>query len=322
MPATRSRGAPTRDNTASCSDGSACTTNDTCAAGICVGGPSPNCDDGNVCTDDACDPQSGCTHTNNTASCSDGSACTTNDTCAAGICVGGPAPDCNDGNVCTDDACDPQSGCTHTNNTASCSDGSACTTNDTCAAGVCVGGPAPDCNDGNVCTDDACDPQSGCTHTNNTASCSDGSACTTNDTCAAGVCVGGPAPDCNDGNVCTDDACDPQSGCTHTNKTPPPAPTAAPAPPTTPARPAYASAGRPPNCDDGNVCTDDACDPQSGCTHTNNTASCSDGSACTTNDTCDAGACVGGPALGCDDSDACTDDSCDPQSGCVHSNHC
>src|SRR5882724_3107386 len=34
-------------------------------------------------------------------------------------------------------------------------------------------------------------PGAGCLHTNNTAPCSDGNACTTGDTCAAGACVGG-----------------------------------------------------------------------------------------------------------------------------------
>jgi hypothetical protein len=91
----------TNDDTNACSDGSECTTNDACVAGACVGGAAPNCDDGNVCTDDSCNPNvaGGCVNTNNTAPCSDGSECTTGDTCSGGACVGGPAPNCNDGNV-------------------------------------------------------------------------------------------------------------------------------------------------------------------------------------------------------------------------------
>src|SRR5207253_6869352 len=81
-------------------------------------------------------------------------------------------------------------------NTAPCTDGNACTTADTCGGGVCVGGPAPNCNDANVCTDDSCDPATGCVNTPNTAPCTDGNACTTADTCAGGVCVGGPPPFC------------------------------------------------------------------------------------------------------------------------------
>src|SRR5439155_967344 len=177
--------------------GNVCTTNDRCSGGACVGGPALNCDDGNVCTDDACNPATGCTHTNNTASCSDGNACTTGDTCSGGTCIGGPPPNCDDGNVCTTDACSTSTGCTHTNNTISCSDGNACTTGDTCSGGTCVGGPPPNCDDGNVCTTDACNTSTGCTHTNNTISCSDGNACTTGDTCSGGACHGGPPPNCD-----------------------------------------------------------------------------------------------------------------------------
>jgi hypothetical protein len=53
-------------------------------------------------------------------------------------------------------------------------------------------------------------------------------------------------------------------------------------------------------CDDGNPCTDDICDPEAGCLHAHNNLPCSDGNACTTNDACVAGTCVGGnPAAGC-----------------------
>src|SRR5206468_3869207 len=56
-------------------------------------------------------------------------------------------------------------------------------------------------------------------------------ACTTNDTCANGGCVSGPALNCDDGNFCTDDSCDPVKGCQY--------------------------AGH--SCDDSNPCTDDSC---------------------------------------------------------------
>ena len=111
--------------------------------------------------------------------------------------MGGAAPDCDDGNVCTDDSCNPATGCVNANNTAPCNDGDACTTSDTCSAGACVGGAAPNCDDGNVCTDDSCNPATGCVNANNSASCDDGDACTTTDTCSAGACVGGVAPDCD-----------------------------------------------------------------------------------------------------------------------------
>jgi hypothetical protein len=101
----------------------------------------PNCDDGNVCTTDGCNPASGCTHVNNTDPCNDGNACTTNDTCSGGACVGGAPPNCDDGNVCTTDGCNTQTGCVHTNNTNPCDDQDSCTVNDTCSGGVCTGTP-------------------------------------------------------------------------------------------------------------------------------------------------------------------------------------
>jgi len=58
-----------------------------------------------------------------------------------------------------------------------------------------VGGPPPDCDDDNVCTDDTCDAASGCVHANNTNSCNDNDACTSPDTCQGGVCAG-PAVGC------------------------------------------------------------------------------------------------------------------------------
>ncbi|MFQ5463845.1 MAG: hypothetical protein ACE5E5_14615, partial [Phycisphaerae bacterium] len=163
-------------------------------AGVCVGGAPPNCDDGNVCTNDSCNPAVGCVNMNNVVACDDGSACTTNDTCSAGICVGGAPPNCDDGNVCTDDSCNPAVGCVNANNIAPCDDGSACTTNDTCSAGVCVGGAPPNCDDGNVCTDDSCNPAIGCVNTNNTAPCEDGSFCNGAEVCSGGVCQLGTDP--------------------------------------------------------------------------------------------------------------------------------
>jgi cysteine-rich repeat protein len=146
-----------------CDDADACSENDTCdGSGGCQGGPPLVCDDADVCTDDACDPGTGCVFLDNTAPCDDGSACSTLDTCSAGTCQGGPPLVCDDADVCTDDACDPGSGCVFLDNTAPCDDGSACTTLDTCSAGTCQGGPPLVCDDADVCTDDACDPGSGC----------------------------------------------------------------------------------------------------------------------------------------------------------------
>jgi hypothetical protein len=125
----------------------------------------PACDDGNSCTTDGCGatpcsaPSSSCTIANVPTGwlCNDGFACTTGDTCQGGTCAGTPVV-CDDGNPCTDDACDPGTGtCTFTPNDAPCNDGAVCTTNDTCSGGVCVGGPPLECA---PC--ETCRPLAGC----------------------------------------------------------------------------------------------------------------------------------------------------------------
>ncbi len=45
---------------------------------------------------------------------------------------------------------------------------------------------------------------------------------------------------------------------------------------------------------------------------------CNDGNACTQNDACSSGVCTSGNPVSCDDGNACTIDSCDPDTGCVH----
>ena len=286
-------------NTAGCSDGNACTKSDSCSGGAC-NGVSITCNDGNPCTDDSCDSLTGCAYDPNFANCDDGNACTTNDKCGGGACKGGAAPTCDDSKVCTNDACDPTKGCTFANNTVNCDDLSACTTADKCISGNCVGGPAPDCDDKNPCTSDACDKAIGCTHANNTSPCDDLDACTTNDTCATGACKGGIAPNCDDKEVCTTDTCDKAKGCVNT----------AVADATKCAgsscatlvfqalatcqtgkcvKPATA------NCDDGMECTVDTCDATAGCAKTNKAF----GTACTSLSTsvtypfCSSGVCTG-----------------------------
>src|SRR5207247_9781307 len=140
-------------------------------------------DDRTPCTDATCSPTTGCVHTNTNAPCTDGNACTTNDTCSPGRCAGGLPLNCDDGNLCTDDSCDPATGCVHTNNTLPCTDGNACTTNDACSGGRCVGGAAPNCDDGDVRPVGSCSPAGGCVHAKHTAPREHGNACPSNDHC-------------------------------------------------------------------------------------------------------------------------------------------
>lgn len=180
-------------------------------------GPEAACSLGGAdsqCNQAACDAVAGCTvrATNEGAGCEDGSACTMDDVCVAGACVG-TALVCTDANACTDDGCDVAGGCVFTANTAPCDDASVCTTGDTCAAEICSGA-AIACTDGNPCTDDGCDAVAGCVFAANTAACDDASVCTTGDTCVGGLCTGARVS-CDDGDACTDDVCDALAGCTH-----------------------------------------------------------------------------------------------------------
>jgi hypothetical protein len=138
--------------------------------------------------------------------CDDGNICTFNDTAIGGVygfdaagtplcgtfgvgCQGQPV-DCNDGNQCTTDSCNPSTGCVNIANTAPCSDGDACTTGDMCNGGACLPGMPVNCDDGNICTNDSCNPATGCQFTFNTSPCDDGDPGTTGDTCSMGVCMG------------------------------------------------------------------------------------------------------------------------------------
>ncbi|MCW5891700.1 MAG: hypothetical protein KIT14_14285 [bacterium] len=342
-----------------CTDGNACNGLETCnpANGQCVAGTAPVCDDGNPCTNDGCNPATGCTYMNNTNPCNDGSACTENDVCAGGQCKGtltsaaqicnagngtvcdgieqcSPATgaceatplDCDDGNPCTDDMCDPVLGCQHVNNTASCNDGNLCTLSDVCSNGVCGGvplpcgdgnacngietcnpttgqcqaGTPPNCDDGDVCTNDACSVAVGCVYTYNTNPCDDGNACTgtpsMRDQCSNGACIPGAVINCNDGNVCNGtEICDPEIGC---------------------------QAGTPLACNDGNPCNGvETCSPAANGCVAGNPLVCDDGNACNGLETCDpSSGCSPGTAPSCDDGNPCTADSCDPtaEGGCKH----
>ena len=100
---------------------------------------------------------------------------------------------CGDANPCTDDAC-VGGHCENAPNSAACDDGNPCTSGDTCVSRVCGGGQAvPAC-----CVSDC--------------ECDDGNACTQGDSCQAGVCSPGAPVVCNDGNVCTDESCNPLTG--------------------------------------------------------------------------------------------------------------
>jgi len=266
---------------APCSDGDDCTVKDTCLAGTCKAGPPEDCDDGDLCTLDSCDPSNGCENNPvpGTPPCDDGEPCTKDDKCDGGSCKGTDLPDgtpCEDGDICTaPDACDSGT-CTGKDapKGTPCDDGESCTMNDACDGGSCSGTDLPDgtpCDDGTVCTTgDACDL--GYCDGKNAAKgtpCDDGDVCTTGDACLTfGTCEGTDKI-CDDKNPCTQDQCDKVAGCK--------------AVPT-------------PVCEDGNPCTADSCSPGAkgpDCKHTPiaDGSKCDDGNLCTANDACKAGTC-------------------------------
>jgi hypothetical protein len=104
--------------------------------------------------------------------------------------------------LCTDGRCDEATdACVGTpkNDGTACDDGSGCTRTDACQAGACVGAdpvicPAPDaCHDAG-----ACEPTTGlCSRPEREdgAPCDDGEACTVEDICLEGACLGVPLAD-------------------------------------------------------------------------------------------------------------------------------
>jgi hypothetical protein len=244
----------------------------TCTPDRCCTDVPVDCDDHLACTIDTCSEALGCQHAD---ACDDGNPCNGAETClqfgTGHLCLEGVPLDCDDRDACTVDQCRP-SGCAH----------------DTL-----------DCDDHDPCTVDGCDHATGCTHAVIPGCCTTDAACRTDPclqdaTCTAGTCRGGVPVDCDDGDACTDDACDPARGCVHT----------------------------PIGCNDGDACTRDACDPAIGCTHAavsgccNGDADCR-GDPCIAGRSCASHSCVGGSPVRCDDGDPCTSDRCVPNVGCA-----
>lgn len=300
-----------------CDDDDACTESDVCVLGECTGQPK-RCDDDDPCTHDHCHPVTGCWFAFLAGlPCDDKNACTRDDTCREDGGCKGVEVSCDDGNPCTRDACDPAQGCRYEQPYgAPCDDGSVCTKGDHCEAGVCTGVWMA-CDDGNPCTSDSCDPLEGCRNVPaDGASCNDGNPCTDLDRCVAGVCVG-QATACDDGEPCTLDSCTAASGCVHKPLSGLPCDDGDACTAPDKCGPDGCRPGKPVLCDDFQDCTDDWCDPAVGCVHASLTGTaCDDRDACTIHDTCVGGECRGN-RLVCDDANPCTDDHCDPSSGCV-----
>lgn len=140
-----------------------------------------DCDDGDACTVDTCDPILGCQHA--PVDCDDGSSCT-EDTCdPLQGCQYVPV-DCDDGDICTDDLCDPVQGCLHESVTCGCCGPCEEEVCDQIEGLGCVPLPVP--GDGDPCTIDLCDPATG-DFLYPAVECDDGDVCTV-EACVQGLC--------------------------------------------------------------------------------------------------------------------------------------
>lgn len=237
--------------------------------------------------------------------CDDANPCTV-DTCTNANgwgCVYSRKP-CDDLNACTADSCNPSTanGCVFSPVDVEdfCDDNKLCTL-DLCTASLGCQNPPVDCDDRKPCTADSCNPSNGqCVHTPiPSCLCAQEVVCPfinncTNHACdpTTGQCKTTPIV-CNDNNICTDDTCNPTSGCVFTPK----------------------------DCSDGNACTTDTCDPSNlpgGCLSTTiDPATYDDLDACTT-DYCNTTTGIQHDRITCRDEDSCTEDNvCESITGCV-----
>lgn len=199
-----------------------------------------------------------------------------------------------------------------------CDDRNACTAPDTCDKNAkCIPGKAVNCNDHNICTSEKCDHIKGCVYTPFQAACDDHSVCTTGDHCENGKCTGSPVQT-DDGNPCTLDGCDPKNGVFHTNIDGEICDDGFACTMNDQCKHGHCQ-GVANTCDDKDPCTRDICNETAGgCLHEWQYGACDDHNKCTMASFCNSEhKCVGNP-IDCNDFNPCTKDSCNPETGCVH----
>jgi formylglycine-generating enzyme required for sulfatase activity len=279
-----------------CDDGDACTDSDHCqpprsGEGQICSGDAVICDDINGCTSDSCDEEQGCLQ----VALPNGTSCLTLEficqhpgTCADGLCVPASYAVCDDFIPCTTDSCAPDGACQHEPDDMQCSDDRFCNGAEYCDPELgCLPGPPPVVDDEVSCTVDSCDEETDVvTNVPDDSICSNLDVCDGVESCdlVAG-CISTAPLDCDDFNLCTDDSCHPQTGCSNTAN-------ALPCP------------------DDDNPCTSDVC-ADSACTHPpgNNGIPCNDYDDCTLDDHCEEGLCSPGSFVdGCQGK--CGDGAC------------
>jgi len=266
-----------------------------------------DCDDDNVCTDDACSSGK-CTHSDNSTVCSDGNPCTVSDACSDGECESGTAADCSaEGDQCNTASCNSdgaEANCdvlTPVEDGTDCQDDLFCTVEDVCKGGVCTGEQRDCSTSGNQCNEGLCNEDEDTCQARplpDGTACDDELFCTAEESCAAGDCRGSPrdcseaSDECNSGvcneesNACdarpVDDgtACDDELFCTVED-----------------ACKGGDCNGRPRDCSaNRDQCNHGVCNEESGgceARPVEDGAACDDDAFCTVEDACQAGACAG-----------------------------
>jgi slime mold repeat-containing protein len=158
-----------------------CTTNEECIPGT------PNTCLNYTCSDGVCHSH----YLNNGTECDLGSGICDVDQCVSGLCTLVSSLNCTDNDLCTLDSCDPNTGC--------------------------VSIPVDCTHLDSECTIGRCDSQTGSCFkesANEGVQCGEINPCEGGFSCLSGVCyLTTDALNCTDGDICTEDFCDPISGC-------------------------------------------------------------------------------------------------------------
>lgn len=262
--------------------------------------------------------------------------------------LGGPLGACGDGGGCCNDntdafieegSCEELNGCSNGSvaswaewyigfggggatctDDQDCDDNNACNGNETCdlPTGTCQAGPPPVCNDNLLCTTDVCHFSSGCMYfpmsqtccLDDPESCDDGIYCNGEEGCSGnGECSLAKTVSCDPGWICVEDTgngepgciCDDNGDCDDGQFCNGPEVCSN----------GSCSQGSPPDCLDAHACTINACDELTdSCLTIPDNSVCDDSLWCNGSETCDINlGCISGTSP-CDDSIACTDDTC------------
>ena len=306
------------------------------------------CNDGNPCTTDSCEGESGCVHAPAPGlGCDDGDDATSGDSCSAeGECEGEPIV-CPEG-PCVASATPDGEGCavTYAEIGTPCDDADPATQGDSCSGiGECAGTPyscnatqceatsevngvdcdvtfkasGESCDDGDPATKvDTCDGQGGCQGETFGCSPTQCQASASPNGVGCDITFKAPGLPCDDGEATTkDDVCDGQGGCQGTAYT---------------CVPDMCEANAVPNgvgcdvtflaaqaaCDDGDPTTQiDICDGQGGCAGTTYTCTPGPCEAASVPNGVDCDVTFKAAGLGCDDADPSTkNDTCDGTGSC------